>query len=76
MALDVAVGPGSLDLSYPQGNATSSFSFLVGTNSWDGKRDVASWGDVEGVRVKVEGSVDEEYSVTFNGLHGGGEVIK
>jgi hypothetical protein len=66
-----------LELRYPEGNATSSFSFLVGTNSWSGKRDVRGWEDVEGVRVNVTGSVYKEYAVTFNGLYGGaGKVIK
>jgi hypothetical protein len=77
IALDVAVSKGSLALTYPQGNATSSFSILVGTNSWDGKRDVTSWEDVEGIKVNVSGSVDAKYTVTFNGLNGGaGDVIK
>ncbi|RYN27843.1 hypothetical protein AA0112_g7699 [Alternaria arborescens] len=76
MALDVVVEDGSLQLEYPAGNASSAFSFLVGTNGWDGKRDVAGWADVEGVQVNVTGSVDLEPEVTFNGLFGGaGEVI-
>jgi hypothetical protein len=37
---------------------------------------VARWEDVEGVKVAVSGSVDMKYSVAFNGLHGGGEVVK
>ncbi|KAI4703713.1 hypothetical protein J4E89_009936 [Alternaria sp. Ai002NY15] len=76
MALDVVVEEGSLTLEYPMGNSSSAFSFLVGTNGWDGKRDVRSWADVEGVDVVVSGSVDLEAEVTFNGLVGGaGEVI-
>ncbi|KAF2030911.1 hypothetical protein EK21DRAFT_64253 [Setomelanomma holmii] len=70
-ALDVDVGPNYLELSYPVGNASSAFSFLVGTNGWDGKRDVASWADVEGIKVDVTGSVDLNYAVGFNGLRGG-----
>ncbi|KAF2134788.1 hypothetical protein P153DRAFT_278948 [Dothidotthia symphoricarpi CBS 119687] len=73
--LDAVAAEGSLDLTYPMANETSGFSFLVGTNSWDGKRDVASWADVEGVNVKVTGSVDMNYTVAFNGLHGTGAVI-
>jgi len=77
MALDVIVEEGSLMLEYPIGNASSTFSFLVGTNGWDGKRDVRSWADVEGIDVAVSGSVDLDAEVTFNGLVGGaGEVIK
>jgi len=72
LALDVNVGANYLELSYPQANTTnSSFSFLVGTNSWEGKRDVASWADVEGVKVNVSGSVDLNYTVEFGGLQGG-----
>ncbi|KAJ4992865.1 hypothetical protein SVAN01_01569 [Stagonosporopsis vannaccii] len=70
-ALDAETGENYLELSYPQGNATNGFSFLVGTNSWDGKRDVASWSDVEGINVNVTGSVDQNYTVTFNGANGG-----
>ncbi|KAL7770635.1 hypothetical protein CFE70_000573 [Pyrenophora teres f. teres 0-1] len=76
-ALHVGVGEGSLELSYPQGNESSAFSFLVGTNAWGGKRDVGGWADVEGVRVNVSGTVDLEYGVKFNGMFGGeGKVIK
>ncbi|KAF2846781.1 hypothetical protein T440DRAFT_405117 [Plenodomus tracheiphilus IPT5] len=75
-ALDVSVGENLLELRYPQGNDSSGFSFLVGTNGWDGKRDVRGWEDVEGVRVNVTGSIDANYTVTFSGLHGGaGGVI-
>jgi hypothetical protein len=69
--LDVSVGAGYLELRYPSGNATSGFSFLVGTNGWGGKRDVRSWEDVEGVKVSVSGSVEKTYGVEFGGLHGG-----
>ncbi|KNG46291.1 hypothetical protein TW65_86028 [Stemphylium lycopersici] len=78
LALDVAVGPRSLELRYPDGDpSNSSFSFLVGTNGWGGKRDVRAWQDVQGVRVNVSGSVDlDAYQVAFNGLYGGaGDVI-
>ncbi|KAH5242357.1 hypothetical protein HBI72_197980 [Parastagonospora nodorum] len=70
-ALDVDVGPGYLEVRYPQGNVSSSFSFLVGTNGWDGKRDVGGWEDVEGVKVNVTGSVDLKVGVEFGGYVGG-----
>lgn len=76
-ALDVDVGEKYLALSYPQGNGTSGFSFLVGTNSWGGKRDVQKWEDVEGIKVNVSGTVDLKYGVTFNGMNGGaGKTVK
>lgn len=70
-ALNAATGENYLELSYPQGNASSGFSFLVGVNSWSGKRDVTSWADVEGINVNVTGTVDQNYTVTFNGAVGG-----
>ena len=75
--LIAVAGERTLNLTYPSGNSTSRFSFLVGTNSKSGKRDVKSWEDVEGIDVKVSGSVDPEYNVTFNGIVGGeGDPIK
>lgn len=77
MELNAEVGEGSLELYYPKGNASNGFSFLVGTNGWNGKRDVSGWGDVEGVKINITGSVDANYTVTFNGMHGGvGKTIK
>jgi hypothetical protein len=67
----------TLELEYPSGNKSSTFTFLVGTNSRNGKRDVASWSDVEGVKVSANGTVDPNYSVAFAGYVGGsGKTIK
>lgn len=75
--LNATVGEGVLELAYPAGNSSSTFQFLVGTNSMAGKRDVAKWSDVEGVNVTVEGTVDAEYTVQFSGLVGGaGTMLK
>ncbi|THX61510.1 hypothetical protein D6D06_00556 [Aureobasidium pullulans] len=48
-ATTTAVSPGYLELSYPYGNSSSIFSFLVST--FAGKRDVTSWADVQGANV-------------------------
>ncbi|KAF2646279.1 hypothetical protein P280DRAFT_386912 [Massarina eburnea CBS 473.64] len=71
MELTAVVKEGVLELNYPKGNSSSTFQLLVGTNSKKGKRDVASWADVEGVDVTIEGSVDPRYNITFSGLYGG-----
>ncbi|KAF1978960.1 hypothetical protein BU23DRAFT_549651 [Bimuria novae-zelandiae CBS 107.79] len=74
--LNAVASEGKLELEYPQGNATSTFTFLVGTNSRAGKRDVAEWSDVEGVKIGINGTVDPGYSVQFSGLVGGaGKMI-
>lgn len=78
-ALQAVVGPGSLELTYPNGaGGETGFSFLVAPNGWAGKRDVRSWEDVQGIKVKnVTGTVNLEYAVTFNGMFGGaGKTIK
>ncbi|KAF1849137.1 uncharacterized protein K460DRAFT_385044 [Cucurbitaria berberidis CBS 394.84] len=69
--LDVKVGEWTLELNYPKGNVSSGFSFLVGTNGWNERRDVSKWEHVEGVKVNVTGNVDTNYTVTFNGLRSG-----
>jgi len=75
--LNAVAGDAMLELEYPQGNATSSFTFLVGSNSKSGKRNIAKWEDVEGVKVYVNGTVDLEYNVAFAGYVGGsGGMIK
>ncbi|KAF1995845.1 hypothetical protein P154DRAFT_525946 [Amniculicola lignicola CBS 123094] len=74
--LTAVAGKKSLNLTYPSENSTNAFSFLVGTNSRFGKRDVASWEDVEGVDVTASGTVNLNYTVTFNGMNGGaGKVV-
>jgi hypothetical protein len=75
--LEAVTGESFLDLTYPDGDENSEFSFLVGTNSWQGKRDVKSWKDVEGIQVHVAGNISPDYTVSFSGLRGGaGSVIK
>lgn len=71
--LTVDVREKSLGLGYAHGNSTSSFTFLVGTNSKYGKKDVAAWSDVEGIKVNVTGTVDPNYTVTFAGPDGGAD---
>lgn len=75
--LSAVASEGKLELEYPIGNDTSSFMFLVGTNSKNGRRDVKSWGDVEGVNISVNGTIDLQHSIAFAGYVGGsGEMIK
>lgn len=71
-ALNAAVGPNALNLSYPDGNATSAFSFLVKPNPLNGgKRDITSASDIEGLKMEVSGSVNPEPVISYCGLHGG-----
>ena len=69
------VAPGKLNLTYPLGNASSIFTFMVSPAK--GHYDIASWNDVVGLAVNVTGNANMTYSVSFYGNYGGsGSPIK
>ncbi|KAF3764102.1 hypothetical protein M406DRAFT_260292 [Cryphonectria parasitica EP155] len=70
-ALDVDVQPGSLGLTYPYGNNSATFTFLVASNPYGEKRDILGWEDVMGLSVNVSGTVDLTPEISFCGLLGG-----
>ncbi|KAK7960971.1 hypothetical protein PG996_011612 [Apiospora saccharicola] len=72
-ALDAGVAPGNLNLTYPDGNATSRFTFLVSANPLgSAKRDLANLEkDLDGVKIEVSGTVDPVPIISFCGLVGG-----
>ncbi|KUI64354.1 hypothetical protein VM1G_11167 [Cytospora mali] len=70
-AMQVDVSPYRLGLTYPKGNESSVFTFIVGSNPLGQKRDVLDWDDVMGLNVNVSGTVDLEHQVAFCGLLGG-----
>jgi hypothetical protein len=71
-ALAADVAPNALNLSYPRGNASSAFSFLVQSNPLGGKRDIASLRDIQDLDITaVSGTVDLQPTISFCGLLGG-----
>ncbi|KIW14255.1 hypothetical protein PV08_07037 [Exophiala spinifera] len=71
-AMDVEVGPNFLNLTYPHGNSTSTFEFILATNPWGATRDIPSLDNVSGVDIQViGGSVNATPVVSFCGLAGG-----
>jgi hypothetical protein len=72
-ATTAVVSPNKLELSYPYGNSSSIFSFIVST--FDKKRNVASWDDIQGANVSVTTSANTSYAVTFAGLYGGQDKV-
>ncbi|KAK7962811.1 uncharacterized protein PG986_003636 [Apiospora aurea] len=68
-SLDVQVAPWRLDLSYPEGNASSIFTLVVSAFA-DG-RSVNGWEEVKGISVKVSGNVNTTHSLSFAGQMGG-----
>lgn len=69
--LDVDVRPGHLALTYPRGNYSSIFTFLVVSNPLGQKRDIVGWDDVMSLSVNVSGTVDPTPQISFCGLLGG-----
>jgi hypothetical protein len=74
-ALAVVVKPGVLNLTYPLGDSSSIFTFLVST--FKSVPDVSSWADLPGVNVVPSGNVNATYLLRFTGADGGaGSTIK
>lgn len=71
-ALQTEVAPGKLRLTYPKGNSTSIYSFIVGT--FKQNRTISDWTGVQGLQVNISGNVDMNYSLGFAGSHGGAYV--
>ena len=60
----VDVGPGYLNLTYPAGNSTSKFQFLV--SPFAQKQDVTGWNDIQGLKVTASGTFDPKPNVTYS----------
>lgn len=71
-ALKADVTPYALNLTYPLGNATSSFTFVLASNPLGSKRDITGLEDVDGLKIEVVGgTVVPVPEISFCGLVGG-----
>lgn len=70
-AVDMDVQAGRLALTYPRGNESSIFTFLVASNPYGQKRDILGWDDVMSLSLNVSGTVDLTPEISFCGLLGG-----
>ncbi|CAG8981254.1 hypothetical protein HYALB_00003852 [Hymenoscyphus albidus] len=61
--------PGQLNLTYPYGTASSTFSLLVSPFAM--KKDIVGWEDVQGLNVTVSGNVDSNFTLGYAGAYGG-----
>ncbi|KAI1082529.1 hypothetical protein F5B20DRAFT_597495 [Whalleya microplaca] len=68
-ALHVDVSPGRLNLTYPNGNSSSIFTFVVST--FTKMRTLSGWDGVQGLDVKVAGNANLTYALSFAGSVGG-----
>jgi hypothetical protein len=71
MGMQASVAPGAVNLTYPQGNASSVFTFVVSTNPLGGKRNILTPADVQDLAIEVSGSVNPTPLAGFCGLVGG-----
>ena len=71
-ALKASVTPYALNLEYPLGNSSSTFTFVLASNPLGAARDISSFGDVDGLTIAVSGgSVNPVPEISFCGLVGG-----
>jgi hypothetical protein len=69
--LATEVSANSLKLTYPEGNASSTFSFLISSNPLGGKRTIHGVKDIQDLEITVGGTVMPKPEITFCGLYGG-----
>ncbi|RHZ53578.1 uncharacterized protein CDV56_105837 [Aspergillus thermomutatus] len=71
-AMEAEVAPYSLNLTYPLGNASSTFTFVLASNPLGAKRDITGFGDVDGLNIEVVGGTANPVpEISFCGLVGG-----
>jgi hypothetical protein len=71
-ALHAEVSPYALNLTYPLGNASSTFTFVLASNPLGSKRDISGFKDVDGLQIEVVGgTVNPVPEISFCGLLGG-----
>ena len=71
LTLVMQVSENRLNLTYPLVNDTSKFVFLVDSNGMVGPKNVKSWNDIAGLKVKVSGTIEPEPEISFCGINGG-----
>lgn len=65
----VDVSPNRLNLTYPDGDASSVFTFYASPSLL--QRNVQGWSDIQGVNISISGNVDPNATVKFAGRFGG-----
>jgi hypothetical protein len=71
-ALQAEVSPYALNLTYPLGNSSSTFTFVLASNPLGSKRDIFGFEDVDGLKIEVVGgTVNPVPEISFCGLVGG-----
>lgn len=63
-ALTTKVSAGGLELSYPYGNSSSTFQFIV--TQMASVTDVTGWESLPNLNVTIDGNVDPNYTLSFD----------
>lgn len=63
----------ALNLTLPLGTNASIFTFTV--SPFKDKIEIAGWEDVQGLDVKVSGSVNLTYALSYAGMYGGSSSL-
>ncbi|QSZ33646.1 hypothetical protein DSL72_005214 [Monilinia vaccinii-corymbosi] len=61
--------PGSLNLTYPDGNETSIITLLI--SPFAAKKTLSSLADIQGLNLTVSGTIDSNYTLSYAGDYGG-----
>ncbi|RAL60387.1 hypothetical protein DID88_000163 [Monilinia fructigena] len=61
---------GSLNLTYPEGNDTSIFTFLVSPFAAK-KKTISRLEDIQGLNLTVSGTIDKNFTLSYAGQYGG-----
>ncbi|PGH12515.1 hypothetical protein AJ79_04259 [Helicocarpus griseus UAMH5409] len=61
-SINAIARPGSLNITYPLGNSSSTFQLLI--SPFRKKPEVSTWKDLQGLNIKVSGTIDPKYSVS------------
>ena len=70
--LKASMAPYELNLTYPLGNSSSTFTFVLASNPLGAARDVNGFEDVDGLKITVAGgTVNPAPQISFCGLVGG-----
>lgn len=64
--------PGSLNLTYPEGNHTSIFTFLI--SPFAAKKTISRLEDIQGLNLTVSGTIDKNFTLSYAGQYGGADA--
>jgi hypothetical protein len=71
-ALKASVAPYELNLTYPLGNSSNAFTFVLASNPLGAGRDINGFDDIDGLKITVAGgSINPVPQISFCGLVGG-----